>query len=81
MTRNMEYYKLWPENRLGYCAVHSVYELNSDSMDKFVTRKPRHQNVILVVQCNHQKRLAQHRVRLAQVNQEKDTDHVNLIVQ
>ena len=41
----------------------------------------RHQNVILIVQCNHQKRLAQHRVRLAQVNQEKDMDHVNLIVQ
>ena len=26
----------------------------------------------LIVHCNHQKRLAQHPVRLAQVNQEKD---------
>ena len=31
--------------------------------------------MILIVQCKHQKRLAQHRVRLAQVNQQKDTDH------
>ena len=37
----------------------------------------RHENVILIAQCNH-KRLAQLRVRLAQVNQEKETDHQNL---
>ena len=80
MTRNIEYYKLLALEQ----AVHSVYEMNSDSKDKFVSiEKPRNGDADLhassecdlIVQCNHQKRLAQHGIRLAQVNQEKDTDH------
>ena len=41
MTRNMKYYKLLALQQARLSALLSVYELNSDSMDKFLTRKPR----------------------------------------
>ena len=40
MMRNMEYYKLLALEQAQLSAVLSVYELNGNSMDKFVTRKP-----------------------------------------
>ena len=44
MTRNMEYYKLLALQQAWLLAVLSVYEVNSDSTDRFVTRKPQKQD-------------------------------------